>query len=118
MVLNVGALRDGDSAAVFADIKALADAVNQHSKVLKVILETGLLTRTQIIDACVCFVLFVFVLYFVFLFVCFFFYFSTSRLFSMLSLIHLTLCSDSLQHCGRSVREDLHGLRAARRQRR
>jgi deoxyribose-phosphate aldolase len=47
MVLNVGALVEGDYAAVLSDIKAVRDAA--PGVVLKVILETGLLTKEQIV---------------------------------------------------------------------
>jgi len=52
-VLNIGALKDDDLSTVFSDVSALASEVNQRHKVLKVILETGLLSCTQIIDACI-----------------------------------------------------------------
>ena len=47
MVLNVGALVEGDYAAVLSDIKAVRDAA--PGVILKVILETGLLTKEQIV---------------------------------------------------------------------
>ena len=47
MVLNVGALVEGDYAAVLSDIKAVRDAA--PGVVLKVILETGLLTKEHIV---------------------------------------------------------------------
>jgi deoxyribose-phosphate aldolase len=53
MVLNIGALKDDDLSSVFADVAALAAEVNRRQRVLKVILETGLLSHTQIIDGCV-----------------------------------------------------------------
>ncbi len=53
MVLAVGRLRDGDHMAVFRDIVAVADAAHDHGLLLKVIIETGLLTDAQKIAACV-----------------------------------------------------------------
>lgn len=50
MVLNVGALRDGDDAFVEADIRAVAEAAKPA--LLKVILETCLLTDEEKIRAC------------------------------------------------------------------
>ena len=53
MVLAVGQLRDGDYHLVYRDIAEVADAAHQHDLILKVILETGLLTDEQKIAACV-----------------------------------------------------------------
>lgn len=53
MVLAVGQLRDGDYHLVYRDIAEVADAAHQHDLILKVILETGLLTDEQKIVACV-----------------------------------------------------------------
>jgi deoxyribose-phosphate aldolase len=53
MVLAVGRLRDGDIHHVYRDIAEVADAAHQHDLILKVILETGLLTDEQKIAACV-----------------------------------------------------------------
>ncbi len=50
MVINVGALKSGNYSLVEDDIKAVRDATNV--KVLKVILETALLSKEQIIKAC------------------------------------------------------------------
>jgi len=50
MVLNVGALQSGDAGCVKRDIRAVREAA--PGKVLKVILETALLTRDQKIRAC------------------------------------------------------------------
>lgn len=50
MVINIGAVKDGDDAAVLADIKAVRAACT--GKVLKVILETCLLTKEEIAHAC------------------------------------------------------------------
>jgi deoxyribose-phosphate aldolase len=51
MVLNVGALKSGDLKAVEADIKAVRK-VAESPIVLKVIIETGLLTAEEKIKAC------------------------------------------------------------------
>ncbi len=53
MVLAVGRLRDGDYHLVYRDIAEVADAAHEHDLLLKVILETGLLTDEQKIAACV-----------------------------------------------------------------
>jgi len=51
MVLNIGALMEGDYAQVYSDIKAVREAV--PDLVLKVILETGYLTKEQIVQGCI-----------------------------------------------------------------
>lgn len=51
MVLNIGRLTEGDLNYVYEDIKGVADAVKGHG-LLKVILETCLLTDEQIVSAC------------------------------------------------------------------
>lgn len=50
MVINVGALKSGNDALVFDDIKAVRDAT--RGKVLKVIIETAYLSREEKIRAC------------------------------------------------------------------
>ena len=50
MVLDVGRAKDGDWAAVEADIRAVREAC--PSQVLKIILETCLLTEAEIVRAC------------------------------------------------------------------
>lgn len=50
MVINVGELKAGNDKAVFADIQAVRDAA--PDAVLKVILETCLLTDEEIVRAC------------------------------------------------------------------
>jgi deoxyribose-phosphate aldolase len=50
MVIHVGALKSGNDAAVRDDIRAVREAT--RGKVLKVILETSLLTRDEKIRAC------------------------------------------------------------------
>lgn len=51
MALNIGSLLEGDYAQVYSDIKAVRDAV--PGLVLKVILETGYLTKEQIVRGCI-----------------------------------------------------------------
>ncbi|MCB0047098.1 MAG: deoxyribose-phosphate aldolase [Caldilineaceae bacterium] len=53
MVLNIGKLRDGDWVAVRGDIAAVAAAVHARGALLKVILETCLLSDDEKIAACV-----------------------------------------------------------------
>lgn len=50
MVINIGALKDGDDEAVKADIAAVKKAC--AGRTLKVILETCLLTKDEIVRAC------------------------------------------------------------------
>jgi deoxyribose-phosphate aldolase len=55
MVINIGAVLEGDLAAAGADVAAVAEAVADESAgdaLLKVILETGYLTPQQIDAAC------------------------------------------------------------------
>lgn len=52
MVQNVGLLRSGDTDAVREEIRALADTAHQHEAILKVILETSLLTDDLKVTAC------------------------------------------------------------------
>lgn len=52
MVLNIGALRSGDEATVARDIRAVVKAVRAGGGILKVILETPLLTDDQKRAAC------------------------------------------------------------------
>ncbi|HEX8816836.1 MAG TPA: deoxyribose-phosphate aldolase [Terriglobales bacterium] len=52
MVLNVGALKSGDHAAVLADIRRVADATHTGGAILKVILETVFLTDDEKRVAC------------------------------------------------------------------
>lgn len=51
MVINVGALLERDYYQVYSDLKAVRDAV--PNGVLKVILETGYLTKEQIVRGCI-----------------------------------------------------------------
>lgn len=50
MVINIGALKDGDTKLVFDDIKAVVDAAD--GKCVKVIIETCLLTDEEIVTVC------------------------------------------------------------------
>jgi deoxyribose-phosphate aldolase len=50
MVLNIGALKDGNFAAVENDIQAVVTAA--QGRLVKVILETALLTQDEIVRAC------------------------------------------------------------------
>lgn len=52
MVINIGLLKSGEVAKVEADIKAVADATHNKNALLKVIIETCLLTEEEKILAC------------------------------------------------------------------
>lgn len=52
MVINVGALKSGDYAYVQDDIAAVASMCYEHDAILKVIIETCLLTDEEIVQAC------------------------------------------------------------------
>lgn len=52
MVMNVGALKSGDDAAVEDDIRRVADACHRGKAICKVILENCLLTDAEKIRAC------------------------------------------------------------------
>ena len=52
MVLNVGALKGGELDFVESDIRAVAEASHQNGAILKVILETCLLTDEEKVTAC------------------------------------------------------------------
>jgi deoxyribose-phosphate aldolase len=52
MVLNVGELRGGNADAVQADIRAVVEAAHARGALVKVILETALLTDSQKVAAC------------------------------------------------------------------
>ncbi|GAA3619312.1 deoxyribose-phosphate aldolase [Secundilactobacillus similis] len=52
MVINIGELKAKHNDAVEADIKALADAIHAEGKLLKVIIETSLLTDEEKVRAC------------------------------------------------------------------
>jgi deoxyribose-phosphate aldolase len=52
MVMNIGALKAGDQKSVLDDIAAVAEAVHVRNALLKVILETELLTNDEKLLAC------------------------------------------------------------------
>ena len=52
MVINIGALRSGDKAAVSTDIAAVVAEARPHGVLVKVILETCYLTPEEIVTAC------------------------------------------------------------------
>jgi deoxyribose-phosphate aldolase len=52
MVLNLGALKSQDREHVLADVRAVAEITHDHGALLKVILETGLLTNDEKKLAC------------------------------------------------------------------
>ena len=53
MVLSIGALKSGDLAYVERDIRTVAEAAHEGRAILKVILETALLTDEEKVQACV-----------------------------------------------------------------
>jgi deoxyribose-phosphate aldolase len=52
MVLAIGAMKEGRTDYVLEDIKAVVDAAGRGGAIVKVILETCLLTTEEIVDAC------------------------------------------------------------------
>ncbi len=52
MVMNIGAMKDGDYDAVYNDIRAVVEAAHSMGAKVKVILETCYLTREEIAKAC------------------------------------------------------------------
>ena len=52
MVMNIAAFKSGNTNAVYNDIESIATVANQHSRTLKVIIETALLNKKEIIEAC------------------------------------------------------------------
>jgi deoxyribose-phosphate aldolase len=52
MVINVGALKSGDDCTVEDDIRAVAEAAHENGVLLKVIIETALLTDDEKVRAC------------------------------------------------------------------
>src|SRR5687767_6786463 len=52
MVLNVGALKSGDDCAAEADIRAVVEAAHEFGVLVKVIIETALLTDDEKVRAC------------------------------------------------------------------
>jgi deoxyribose-phosphate aldolase len=53
MVINIGALKSGDHNAVYEDIRLVAEAAHEGGAILKVIIETALLTDEEKVAACV-----------------------------------------------------------------
>ena len=53
MVIAIGALKSGDHRSVYEDIRQVAEAARDGSALLKVIIETGLLTDEEKVAACV-----------------------------------------------------------------
>ncbi len=52
MVINIGALKSNDDCAVEADIRHVAEAAHENGVLLKVIIETALLTDDEKVRAC------------------------------------------------------------------
>lgn len=52
MVIHIGALKAGDDAAVRTEIESLARTVHERRAILKVIIETALLTEEEKVRAC------------------------------------------------------------------
>jgi deoxyribose-phosphate aldolase len=52
MVMNIAALKNADYNVVANDIESVAMAVHMHNKLIKVIIESGILTDEEIIKAC------------------------------------------------------------------
>lgn len=52
MVINIGALKSGDDCAVEQDIRAVAEAAHEYGVLVKVIIETALLTDEEKVRAC------------------------------------------------------------------
>lgn len=52
MVINIGALKSGDDCTVEEDIRAVAEAAHENGVLLKVIIETALLTDEEKVRAC------------------------------------------------------------------
>ncbi|HEX8289315.1 MAG TPA: deoxyribose-phosphate aldolase [Pyrinomonadaceae bacterium] len=52
MVINIGALKSGDDCAVEDDIRAVREAAHENGVLLKVIIETALLTDEEKVRAC------------------------------------------------------------------
>lgn len=52
MVINIGALKGGDFALAFEDVRAVVEAAHAQNVVVKVILENALLTQREKIIAC------------------------------------------------------------------
>jgi deoxyribose-phosphate aldolase len=54
MVINIGALKSGDHQLVERDIRAVVEAAHEACAIVKVIIETALLTDEEKVRACLC----------------------------------------------------------------
>lgn len=52
MVMNIGALKNGDLKTVINDIESVSTLIHMNNKIVKVIIETGILTEKEIKKAC------------------------------------------------------------------
>ena len=52
MVIDIGSLKSKDYDSVKDDIKSVVDTAKEYGAIVKVILETGLLTKEEIVTAC------------------------------------------------------------------
>lgn len=52
MVINIGSLKSGDIEAVYEDIRAVREVAHEGGAILKVIIETALLTDEEKVQAC------------------------------------------------------------------
>ncbi|MCL2519412.1 MAG: deoxyribose-phosphate aldolase [Spirochaetaceae bacterium] len=52
MVLDIGQLKAGNDGSVYEDIKAVVQAVHQHKAIVKVIIESSLLSDEEKVKAC------------------------------------------------------------------
>lgn len=52
MVINIGKLKSADYDYVLADIQKVVDAASEYGSIVKVILETSLLTEAEIVKGC------------------------------------------------------------------
>lgn len=52
MVMNIGKFKDGDYDYVLNDINMICDIAHRNNKILKVIIESSLLTDDQVVNAC------------------------------------------------------------------
>jgi deoxyribose-phosphate aldolase len=53
MVINLVALRNKDTATLQAEVKAVTTVAHQHGRLIKVIIESGILTDEEIIQCCI-----------------------------------------------------------------
>lgn len=52
MVINLAALKSGDSKYLQTEVKAILEPIRKHNRLLKVIIESGVLTNEEIIQCC------------------------------------------------------------------